>query len=66
MRLLLLGCVLAGVWLLIIISHALGLSALTFGVTLLEAGIALALAGIVLGCLLDYLALRKGSARSQP
>ncbi|EKK5196875.1 muropeptide MFS transporter AmpG [Cronobacter sakazakii] len=66
LRLLLLGCVLAGVWLLIIISNALGLSALTFGVTLLEAGIVLALAGIVLGCLLDYLALRNSSARSEP
>ncbi len=66
LRLLLLGCVLAGVWLLIIISNALGLSALTFGVTLLEAGIVLALAGIVLGCLLDYLALRNSSACSEP
>ncbi|CCK17350.1 AmpG permease [Cronobacter universalis NCTC 9529] len=39
---------------------------MTFGVTLLEAGLLLAFAGIVLGCLLDYLALRNGNARSEP
>ncbi|EKM0525885.1 muropeptide MFS transporter AmpG [Cronobacter turicensis] len=66
LRLLLLGCAVLGVWLLVIISNALGLSALTFGVTLLEAGMLLAVAGIALGCLLDYLALRRSTARSEP
>ncbi|CCJ72959.1 AmpG permease [Cronobacter condimenti 1330] len=62
LRLLMAGCALLGVWLLVIISNALNLSALSFGVTLLEAGALLALSGIALGCLLDYLALRRAAS----
>ncbi|MFU0911382.1 muropeptide MFS transporter AmpG [Kluyvera intermedia] len=59
LRLLLIGTVLLGIWLLILITNALNLSALSGSAIVLEAGVLIAFAGIVIGCLLDYLAMRK-------
>lgn len=59
LRLLLIGSVLLGIWLLILITNALNLSALSGSAIVLEAGVLIAFAGIVIGCLLDYLAMRK-------
>lgn len=53
------GCVLLGAWLLVVIANALGLTRWTFGLYLLEWGALLAIGGIVLGGLLDFLALRR-------
>ena len=61
LRLLLVGVALLGIWLLMLISDALDFSALSWSARVLEAGVAIAFVGIVVGCLLDYLALRKPS-----
>jgi len=63
LRLLLIGTVLLGIWLLILITNALNLSALSGSAIVLEAGVLIAFAGIVIGCLLDYLAMRKAHLR---
>lgn len=63
LRLLLIGVILLGVWLLMLISDALNFTALSWSGFVLEAGILVAFAGIVFGCLLDYLALRKTQFR---
>ena len=63
LRLLLIGVLLLGVWLLMLISDALNFTALSWSGFVLEAGILVAFAGIVFGCLLDYLALRKTQFR---
>lgn len=63
LRLLLIGVLLLGVWLLMLISDALNFTALSWSGFVLKAGILVAFAGIVFGCLLDYLALRKTQFR---
>lgn len=63
LRLLLIGVILLGIWLLMLVSNALNLTALNGSGMLLEAGVLIAFAGIVFGCLLDYLALRKTQFR---
>ncbi|MGB8663241.1 MAG: muropeptide MFS transporter AmpG, partial [Serratia inhibens] len=60
LRLLTLGCSLLAAWLILLITNALGWSALpSLADLLLQAGAALSLVGIVMGSLLDYLALRR-------
>ncbi|WP_437608741.1 muropeptide MFS transporter AmpG [Erwinia sp. V71] len=54
------GCMLLGLWLLLLAIQALGwLNSTGILTPLFETGIALALCGIVIGSVLDYLALRK-------
>lgn len=59
LRILSVGCLLLGAWLLVVIANALGLTRWTFGLYLLEWGALLAFGGIVFGGLLDFLALRR-------
>lgn len=59
LRLLLLGVTLLGVWLVMLIIDALGLASLPSSTSVLEAGAMVAVIGILVGCVLDYLALRK-------
>ncbi len=66
LRILSVGCVLLGAWLLIVIANALGLTRWTFGLYLLEWGALLAIGGILLGGLLDFLALRRLTYPQQP
>ena len=66
LRILSVGCVLLGAWLLVVIANALGLTRWTFGLYLLEWGALLAIGGILLGGLLDFLALRRLTYPQQP
>ncbi|WP_058911546.1 muropeptide MFS transporter AmpG [Entomohabitans teleogrylli] len=59
LRLLSIGTLLFLMWLLVIISNALALTALTIDTLLLEWGVWFAVGGILLGAVLDYLALRR-------
>ncbi|KAA1050953.1 muropeptide MFS transporter AmpG [Pseudocitrobacter sp. 73] len=59
LRLLLIGALLLGTWLVILVFDALDLASLPFSTSVLEAGALIAIAGILVGCVLDYLALRK-------
>ncbi|MTH44714.1 muropeptide MFS transporter AmpG [Intestinirhabdus alba] len=59
LRLLLAGCGLFALWLLLLSLNALDYTRLTFLPELLEAGVLVALCGVVLGGLLDFLALRR-------
>lgn len=59
LRLLLIGVMLLGVWLVMLIIDALGLASLPSSTSVLEAGAMVAVIGILVGCVLDYLALRK-------
>lgn len=59
LRMLSAGCLLLAAWLLILIGNSLDITDWTFGTVLLEWGGLLAVAGILLGGLLDFLALRK-------
>lgn len=59
LRLLLVGSVLLGAWLVMLIVSALDVAALPFSTHVLEAGVLIALSGILIGCVLDYLALRR-------
>jgi hypothetical protein len=59
LRLLLIGALLLGAWLIMLIIDALDLASLPFSTSVLEAGALIAIAGILVGCVLDYLALRK-------
>jgi len=59
LRMLSVGCLLLAAWLIILISNSLAFTDWSVGTQLLETGGLLAVAGIVLGGLLDYLALRK-------
>jgi PAT family beta-lactamase induction signal transducer AmpG len=60
LRMLTLGCSLLGLWLILLITNALDWSALpNLADRLLQLGAALSLVGIVMGSLLDYLALRR-------
>lgn len=60
LRLLIAGCSLLGLWLLILIAHAFGwLLWPNFVVQILQTGTLLSLVGIIMGTLLDYLALRR-------
>ena len=63
LRLLLLGTALLGIWLVMLITNALNLTALEWSGIVLEVGVLIAFVGIVFGCLLDYLALRKTQFR---
>lgn len=63
LRLLLLGTALLGIWLVMLITNALTLTALEWSGIVLEVGVLIAFVGIVFGCLLDYLALRKTQFR---
>lgn len=53
------GCLLLAAWLVVLILNALGLSAFSFDVLLLEAGALCAIAGILFGGVLDYAALKR-------
>ncbi|MWR42814.1 MFS transporter, partial [Escherichia coli] len=53
------GVSLLAVWLLLLTMDALDLTHFSFLPALLEVGVLVALSGVVLGGLLDYLALRK-------
>ncbi|MCT4704441.1 muropeptide MFS transporter AmpG [Enterobacteriaceae bacterium H11S18] len=59
LRALTFGCMLLGVWLVILITNSLGLTAWAFNLQILEWGALFALGGVVFGGLLDYLALRR-------
>lgn len=59
LRLLLIGALLLGTWLVMLVIDALDLASLPFSTSVLEAGALIAIAGILVGCVLDYLALRK-------
>lgn len=59
LRLLLIGALLLGAWLVMLVIDALDLASLPFSTSVLEAGALIAIAGILVGCVLDYLALRK-------
>ncbi len=59
LRLLMLGCLLLGLWLVTVIINATGAISISFAPLLLEAGAAIAIAGVVCGGMLDYLALRQ-------
>ncbi|WP_202302121.1 muropeptide MFS transporter AmpG [Dryocola clanedunensis] len=59
LRALTFGCILLGVWLVILITNSLGLTAWAFNLQILEWGALFALGGVVFGGLLDYLALRR-------
>ncbi|QKN83056.1 muropeptide MFS transporter AmpG [Scandinavium goeteborgense] len=59
LRILAIGCLIIGVWLLLLIMNALDLTAFSFLTGLLEVGVLIAICGIVLGGILDALALRK-------
>lgn len=59
LRLLLIGALLLGAWLVILVIDSLDLASLPFSTTVLEVGVLIAIAGILVGCVLDYLALRK-------
>ena len=59
LRLLMLGAVLLGVWLVMLLANALNLTAIQWSGIVLEIGVVIAFIGIIYGCLLDYLALRK-------
>ena len=59
LRLLMLGAVLLGVWLVMLLANALNLTAIQWSEIVLEIGVVIAFIGIIYGCLLDYLALRK-------
>ncbi|UXY09945.1 muropeptide MFS transporter AmpG [Kosakonia sp. ML.JS2a] len=59
LRILSVGCLLLGGWLVVLIVNAIGLAEWAFGVRLLEWGALLAIAGILFGGVLDLLALRK-------
>lgn len=60
LRLLAIGCSLLGLWLVILISNLLGISLwANLAIPLLQMGAALSLVGIIMGSLLDYLALRR-------
>nr|WP_159464180.1 muropeptide MFS transporter AmpG [Scandinavium goeteborgense] len=59
LRILAIGCLIIGVWLLLLIMNALDLTAFSFLTGLLEVGALIAICGIVLGGILDALALRK-------
>ncbi|MCU5772014.1 muropeptide MFS transporter AmpG [Erwiniaceae bacterium BAC15a-03b] len=62
LRALTVGCVLLGVWLLVLAMSSLGwVNSGGLLTPLFELGMALALCGIVIGSLLDYLALRKSA-----
>ena len=53
------GCCLLAVWLLLLTMNALDYTSFSFLTGLLEVSVAVAICGVVLGGLLDYLALRK-------
>ncbi|MCS2169796.1 muropeptide MFS transporter AmpG [Scandinavium sp. TWS1a] len=59
LRILAMGCLVIGVWLLLLIMNALDLTAFSFLTGLLEVGALIAICGIVLGGILDAMALRK-------
>ncbi|MCS2163821.1 muropeptide MFS transporter AmpG [Scandinavium sp. H11S7] len=59
LRILAIGCLVIGVWLLLLIMNALDLTAFSFLTGLLEVGAMIAICGIVLGGILDAMALRK-------
>lgn len=59
LRLLLIGSLLLGAWLIMLIVDALNVAALPFSTQVLETGVFIAIAGILTGCVLDYLALRR-------
>lgn len=59
LRLLLIGALILGAWLIMLIIDALELASFSFLAAVLEAGALIAIAGILVGCVLDYLALRK-------
>lgn len=55
------GSLMLGIWLLLLILNALDFTSFSFLPTLLEIAALTAIAGVVLGSLLDYLALRKSA-----
>lgn len=55
------GCMLIGVWLVILITNALGLTDWAFNLQLLEWGALFAIGGVAIGAVLDYLALRRAA-----
>ena len=59
LRLLMVGCVALALWLVVLIINASTSLALPFEALLLDAGALLAIAGILIGGLLDFMALRK-------
>lgn len=59
LRLLLIGALLLGAWMVMLVIDALDLASLPFSTSVLEAGALIAIAGILVGCVLDYLTLRK-------
>ncbi len=59
LRMLMAGCALLGVWLLVLIVNALTALALPMADLLLDVGALLAVTGILIGAVLDYLALRR-------
>lgn len=59
LRMLMAGCALLGVWLLVLIVNALNALALPMADLLLDVGALLAVTGILIGAVLDYLALRR-------
>ena len=58
---LMLGCALLAVWLVVLITNATGLTNWAFNIQFLEWGALFAVGGILLGGILDYLALRKSA-----
>ncbi|MFP2508001.1 muropeptide MFS transporter AmpG [Buttiauxella gaviniae] len=58
---LMLGCALLAVWLVVLITNTTGLTDWAFNIQFLEWGALFAVSGVLLGGLLDYLALRKSA-----
>lgn len=58
---LMIGCALLAVWLVVLITNATGLTDWAFNIQFLEWGALFAVSGVLLGGLLDYLALRKSA-----
>jgi PAT family beta-lactamase induction signal transducer AmpG len=58
---LMLGCTLLAVWLVVLITNATGLTNWAFNIQFLEWGALFAVGGVLLGGILDYLALRKSA-----
>lgn len=59
LRMLMTGCLVLGMWLLVLIINAVTSLALPFADVLLDVGALLAVTGILFGAVLDYLALRR-------
>jgi PAT family beta-lactamase induction signal transducer AmpG len=64
LRILTVGCLLLVAWLIMLIIRACGLVTFSFDTLLLEGGALLAITGILLGSVLDYVALRRAASNT--